>query len=93
VLVILSLVVQVLLDHARLGDRLAWSARIAAPVAALLVSGGFFGLAHAPPLRVLLYAGALLVSYAAVATGVGLLRSLRHPAEGAALRARRAAHA
>jgi hypothetical protein len=77
VLLLFSLVLQGLLDHARLPAAFAWSARIAAPLAAILVSGGFFGLAHAPPLRVLLYAGAALVAYATVATGVGLLRSLR----------------
>jgi hypothetical protein len=90
VLVLLSLVLQVVLDHVRLSAAVAWSARVAAPVAALLVSGGFFGLAHAPPLRVLLYAGALLVSYATLATGVGLLRTLRHAAP---LAARRPVHA
>jgi hypothetical protein len=91
VLVILSLVLQVLLDHVRLSAPLAWSARVAAPLAAILVSGGFFGLAHAPPLRALLYAGALLVSYATVAAGVGLLRTLGHPAPLSA--ARRPVHA
>jgi hypothetical protein len=77
VLLILSLLLQVLLDHARLSVRVAWSVRLAAPAAAILVSGGFFALAHAPPLRVLLYAGAALVAYATVAAAVGLLRSLR----------------
>lgn len=75
VLVILSLVVQVLLDQARLPAGLTWSARIAAPLAAILVSGGFFGLAHLPALRSMLYAGAALVCYVTLATGVGLLRS------------------
>ena len=74
VLVILSLVVQILLDRARLPPGLAWSARLAAPLAAICVSGGFFGLAYVPALRALLYAGALLVAYATLATGVGLLR-------------------
>lgn len=77
VLVILSLVVQVLLDEARLSPGLAWAARVAAPLAAILVSAGFFLLAHAPGLRVVLYAGATLVALATATTGVGLLRSLR----------------
>lgn len=88
VLVILSLVLQLLLDHVRLGRGTAWSARVAAPLAAILVSGGFFGLAHAPALRVLLYAGAALVSYATLTVGVGLLRSVR--SEERASTARRA---
>lgn len=79
VLVILSLVLQVVLDHARLPAGLAWSVRICAPAAAILVSGGFFGLAHAPALRVLLYLGAALVAWSTLAGGIGLLRSLVGP--------------
>lgn len=63
VLLILSLVLQIALDHARLPAGLAWAARIAAPLAAIVVSGGFFALAHLPPLRVVLYAGAALVAF------------------------------
>jgi hypothetical protein len=77
VLLILSLLLQAFLDHARLPAGVTWSVRVAAPAAAILVSGGFFALAHAPPLRVLLYAGGVLVSYATVVAAVGLLRSLR----------------
>ncbi len=80
VLVIFSLVVQVLLDQARLAPGLAWSARVAAPLAAILVAGGFFTLAHAPQLRAILYAGAALVAFATLTTGVGLLLSLRRAA-------------
>jgi len=77
VLVLLSLVLQALLDHARLSARITWSARIAAPLAAILVSGGFFGVAYLPALRFVLYAGAALVVYATLTVGIGLLRSLR----------------
>ncbi len=76
VLVLLSIVLQLLLDEVRLSTGVVWSARVAAPLAAILVSGGFFGLAHAPPLRALLYAGAALVVYATLTAGIGLLRSL-----------------
>jgi len=79
VLLILSLVLQIALDHARLGRGAMWSARLAGPAAALLVSGGFFGLAHAPALRAALYAGALCVALAALLTGVGLLRRAPRP--------------
>src|SRR6266853_451662 len=44
--VVLSLVIQVLLDSAALSLKLKWLARIAAPVAAVAISGGFFGLAY-----------------------------------------------
>ena len=75
VLVILSLVIQVLLDHALLPPDWVWLTRVAAPVAAILVAGGFFGIAFSPRLRSLLYAGAWLVAFATVATGVGLIRA------------------
>lgn len=74
VLLILSLVLQLAADHAVLPRSLALAARVAAPLAAILVSAGFFALAHVPPLRLLLYAGALLMSFATLAIGVGLLR-------------------
>jgi hypothetical protein len=60
-----------------LSERLAWSIRVAAPLAAIFVSGGFFGLAHVPAFRVLVYAGAGLIAYSTVATTIGFFRSLR----------------
>src|SRR5687768_2690840 len=39
---LLSLVIQLLLDSAALSSGPRWAARIAAPLAALLLSGGFF---------------------------------------------------
>jgi hypothetical protein len=71
VLLLLSLILQMALEHS---TELRLAARIAAPAAAVLLSGGFFGLAHLPALSVLLYLGALLVIFATVTTGVGLLR-------------------
>ncbi len=84
VLLLLSLVVQLLLDAAHLPTRLAWTARLAAPSAALLLSGGFFGLAHLPALRGLLYAGGLCLVVAVVLTGVGLVRRGAPPLHQAA---------
>ena len=75
VLVLLSLILQVLADHAALPAPLAWSARVAAPLAAIVVPGGFAGLAFTRRLRGLLYAGAALLAFATVAVGIGLLRS------------------
>ncbi len=73
---ILSLVIQVLLDAARLPAATKWLARIAAPVGTLALSGGFFGLAFNTEFRFLLYFGALAMFCALILTGVGLLRNL-----------------
>jgi hypothetical protein len=74
VLVILALVVQQLLDHARLPASIVTTLRIAAPLAAVCVSSGFFGVAFAPSLRAILYIGATLVCGLTLATGIGLIR-------------------
>jgi hypothetical protein len=72
--VIFSLVLQVLLDSATLPTKLTWLARISAPVAAVAVSGGFFGLAFLPAFRWLLYFGAASLIVAVVLAGIGLVR-------------------
>jgi len=72
--IVLSLVIQVLLDSATLSHGLKWLARIGAPVGTLALSGGFFGLAFAPDFRWLLYAGAACMAAVVLVTGVGLLR-------------------
>ncbi len=74
VLVILSLVLQVLLDVAELSPRARWIARLTAPLAAILLSGGFFGLAFAPAFAGLLWVGAACLVTSVVIAGVGLLR-------------------
>ena len=76
VLVILSLVLQLALDHVAFGPEFTWTLRILAPLAAILVSGGFLTLAHRPALRWILYAGAASVAVSTLATGVGLLLGL-----------------
>jgi hypothetical protein len=78
--VILSLVMQVLIDATRLSAPMMWLARISAPVAAVAVSGGFFGVAFFPAFRWLLYVGGLSLFVATILTGVGLLRNLHAPA-------------
>lgn len=75
VLVILSLLLQLGLDHATVPRRLVWPLRIAAPAAAVLVSAGFFATAHAPGLRILLYMGALTVVTVTLVVGIGLIRA------------------
>ncbi|MBL9039625.1 MAG: hypothetical protein JNG84_14005 [Archangium sp.] len=74
VLLILSLVLQVLLDSAALSPTAKWVARVAAPSAAILLSGGFFGIAHLPALGVLLWLGAAALVTATVVAGVGLVK-------------------
>jgi hypothetical protein len=72
--VVFSLVLQMLLDSARLSPGLKWLARVSAPVAAVAISGGFFGLAFLPAFRWLLYFGAASLVVAVLSCGVGLLR-------------------
>jgi hypothetical protein len=76
---ILSLVIQVLIDATKLSPPMMWLARISAPVAAVAISGGFFGVAFVSAFRWLLYFGALSLVVALILTGVGLLRNLRTP--------------
>jgi hypothetical protein len=73
---LLSLVIQVLLDAASLASSVKWIARIGAPVGTLALSGGFFGLAFKTEFRFLLYFGAIAMFCSLILTGVGLLRSL-----------------
>ena len=75
--VILSLIIQMLIDATRLSTPMMWLARISAPVAAVTVSGGFFGVAFFPACRWLLYLGGVCLFIATVLTGVGLLRNLQ----------------
>jgi hypothetical protein len=73
---LLSLVIQVLLDAARLPSSARWLARLAAPVGTVALSGGFFGLAFKGEFRFLLYFGALAMLCSLILTGVGLLKNL-----------------
>jgi hypothetical protein len=72
--VVLSLVIQVLLDSAALSPKLKWLARVAAPLAAVAISGGFFGLAYNSNFKWLLYFGAACLLVVVLLTGAGLLR-------------------
>lgn len=81
VLVLLSLIAQLLLDNTSINSGLQVSLRIAFPLAAILVSGGFFGaaigrnLTQPNPLIVILYAGALLLVASLLTTGIALIKS------------------
>lgn len=81
VIVILSLICQILADAAVLPMPLLWFVRIGVPLAAILISAGFF-FSVLPPTATqasgavsLIYAGALILAVAVVTLGIGLLRS------------------
>ena len=81
VIVILSLVCQVLADAALLPPWLLWTARIAVPLAAILIPAGFF-LSMLSPTAVqpsslvrLIYVGAVALAAGVLLLGVGLIRS------------------
>jgi hypothetical protein len=79
--VLLSLVIQVLLDSATLSPKLKWLTRIAAPLAAVAVSGGFFGLAYNSSFKWLLNFGAACLVLVVLLTGIGLLRTPNVPGD------------
>jgi hypothetical protein len=80
VIVILSLVCQVLADAAVLPAPLVWFVRIGVPLAAILISAGFF-FSMLPPAATqpsgavsLIYIGALVLAVAMITLAVGLIR-------------------
>jgi hypothetical protein len=75
--ILLSLVLQILLDSAHLSVGLTWVARISAPASAVALSAGFFGLAFSVAFSPLLYLGIGLMLVALLTTAIGLLRGIR----------------
>lgn len=81
VIVILSLVCQLLADAALLPPSLLWIARIAVPLAAILIPAGFFFSMLSPTATqpssavALIYAGAVALATGVLLLGVGLIRS------------------
>lgn len=81
VLVMLSLLAQLFLDHVRLKRPWVLFERVSFVAAALLISGGFFGAAAGEgattpgPLIALLWLGVALLTVALTGLGVGLLRA------------------
>ncbi len=83
---ILSLLLQIFLDSARLSPRVKWVARICAPLAAVFLSAGFFGLAVSVSFRWLVYLGVLSLLAALLLTALGLIRDIRtHARSGSEL--------
>jgi hypothetical protein len=75
VLTLLAVLLQITLDYAQLPSTLVWWLRVGAIAGSILVSGGFFAVAHVQALRWVLYTGALVVAAATLTTGIGLVRS------------------
>jgi hypothetical protein len=81
VIVILSLICQLLADGAVLPDPLLWMVRLGVPLAAILISAGFF-FSMLPPTASqpggavgLIYIGAVILAISVVTLGIGLLRT------------------
>jgi hypothetical protein len=81
VLVTLSLICLVLADATDLTDFWGWVARLGVPLAAILISGGFFassagkGVTQPNQAMVILWAGAACLAAGTLTLGVGLLLS------------------
>lgn len=80
VIVILSLIGQVLCDYATLPLLWIWIARIGIPLAAILMSGGFFaaaagkGVTKPNKMIAMVFAGATILAVSMITLGVGLIK-------------------
>lgn len=77
VFVILSLILQPLVDQTAYSRPVKWLARLGAPAAAILLPAGLFGLAFMPGFQWLVYLGGGLLAMSMLLAGIGLLLSLR----------------
>jgi hypothetical protein len=75
VLTLLALFLQMAVDYAAIPPSFVWPVRVGAIAASILVSGGFFAVAHARSLRFVLYTGAVLVGATTLTVGIGLIIS------------------
>ena len=80
VLVILSLICEIVAEHAALGPGFVWLVRIAVPLAAILIPLGFFLSVSFTPDRPnqwiwSVYAGALSLAIGVLVLGIGLIRA------------------
>jgi hypothetical protein len=73
VLTLLAVLLQIGVDYATIPGPLVWPVRIGALLAALFVSGGFFGIAHVRALRGFFYTCAILVVATTLTVGIGLI--------------------
>jgi hypothetical protein len=82
VIVLFSLVCQMLADSATLPISFHWFVRVGVPLAAILISGGFF-FSVLPPTATqpngavsLIYLGAVVLAVAVVSLGIGLVKAV-----------------
>jgi len=75
VYVLLSLILQPLVDHTNFSSSLKWVARLGAPLASIFIPAGFFGLAFIAGFKWLVYIGIICLATSMLLTGVGLLKS------------------
>ena len=75
VLTLLAVLLQITLDYVQLPPTLVWWLRVGAIAGSILVSGGFFAVAHVRALRFVLYTGAFFVAATTLTAGIGLVRS------------------
>ncbi len=82
VIVLLSLICQMLADSAALPISLLWLVRVGVPLAAILISAGFF-FSVLPPTATqpngavsLIYLGAVVLAVAVASLGIGLLKAV-----------------
>jgi hypothetical protein len=75
VLTLLAMLLHIAVDYAAIPSVLVSPVRVGALAASILVTGGFFAVAHQRSLRIVLYTGAVLVAATTLTVGVGLIRS------------------
>jgi hypothetical protein len=81
VLVMFALLMQLMIDHAAISETMKWMARIGFPLAAILISTGFFGAASGKGITQptsmisILYAGMAVLAAALIICGVGLVKA------------------
>jgi hypothetical protein len=80
VFVILSLILQPLVDQTGFSNSVKWVARLGAPAASVILPAGFFGLAFIAEFKWLIYTGIICLAISMLMTGIGLLKNLRQAA-------------
>jgi len=77
VIVILSLILQPLVDNISFSNGTKWVARSCAPIASVVLPAGFFGVAFVTEFKWLMYTGIILLAVSMLLTGIGLLKNLQ----------------
>jgi hypothetical protein len=77
VIVILSLILQPLVDNIAFSNGTKWVARSCAPIASVVLPAGFFGVAFVAEFKWLMYTGIILLAVSMLLTGIGLFKNLQ----------------